>query len=389
MSDLNLTDPEQRIMNYHNQSVSTGRVGKDEDGRPMTVYSTGIKIERGPYKGKFVSVPAWVPEVNPDRPLTEREAFDHWEEEINKGMWPLYESGTELNQRSQDMHRIMDMDGDIIKQNMESDGKQSIHVTPEEAKIVSEVEAGMSPKSSPSLGNWRWADIRHMMPVAGSNASLNLGSPMGTSGLAYVDNKMKLSTDMRGNKTPEHLQRQHDDIRSYMTSEMARNAMESYRASLPREIQDSIGGSVAVEQARDGIYSVIIGDNDTGYSELTYGSDDQSYYDALSDVKKVFKHMYDTGDASLNAGFLGRAGSAELFGSRKSSDLQEEMMMNYEEANRYMPIDRSIAAEALSAADEIGDEMKRRNLRPEINGHGYTDRVMRRDAKRRARFMME
>jgi hypothetical protein len=65
------------------------------------------------------------------------------------------------------------------------------------------------------------------------------------------------------------------------------------------------------------------------------------------------------------------------------------MMMNYEEANRYMPIDRSIAAEALSAADEIGDEMKRRNLRPEINGHGYTDRVMRRDAKRRARFMME
>ena len=94
MSDLNLTDPEQRIMDYHNQSVSTGRVGKDKDGRPMTVYSTGIKIERGPHKGKFVSVPAWVPEVNPNRPLTEREAFDHWEEEKNQGMWPLYESGT-------------------------------------------------------------------------------------------------------------------------------------------------------------------------------------------------------------------------------------------------------------------------------------------------------
>ena len=389
MSDLNLTDPEQRIMDYHNQSVSTGRVGKDKDGRPMTVYSTGIKIERGPHKGKFVSVPAWVPEVNPNRPLTEREAFDHWEEEINQGMWPLYESGTELNQRSQDMHRIMDMDGDTIKQNMESDGKQSIHVTPEEAKIVNEVEAGMSPKSSPSLGNWRWADIRHMHPVAGSKATLNLGSPMGTSGMAYVDSKMNLSTDMRGNKTPEHLQRKHDDIRSYMTSEMARNAMESYRASLPRDIQDRIGGSVAVEQGRDGIYSVLVGDNDTGYSELTYGADEQSYYDALSDVKKVFKHMYDTGDARLNAGFLGRAASAELFGKRSNRELQQEMMMNYEEANRYMPIDKSLAAEAVSAADEIGDEMRRRNLRPEINGHGYTARVMRRDAKRRARFMME
>ena len=42
------------------------------------------------------------------------------------------------------------------------------------------------------------------------------------------------------------------------------------------------------------------------------------------------------------------------------------MMMNYEEAKRYMPIDKSLAAEAISAADEIRDEMKRRNLRPEI-----------------------
>ena len=280
------------------------------------------------------------------------------------------------------------MDSDIIKQNMESDGKQSIHVTPKEARIVDEVE-GMSSKSSPSLGNWRWADVRHMHPVAASNATLNLGSPMGTSGMAYVDSKMNLTTDMRGNKTPEHLQRKHDDIRSYMTSEMARNAMESYRASLPREIQDRLGGSVAVEQGRDGIYSVLVGDNDTGYSELSYGADEQSYYDALSDVKKVFKHMYDTGDARLNAGFLGRAASAELFRDRSSRALQQEMMHNYEEAKRYMPVDRSLAAEAISAADEIGDEMKRRNSRPEINGHGYTARVMRRDAQRRARFMME
>ena len=77
-----------------------------------------------------------------------------------------------------------------------------------------------------------------------------------------------------------------------------------------------------------------------------------------SDVKKVFKHMYDTGDARLNAGFLGRAASAELFGQRSNRELQQEMMMNYEEAKRYMPIDKSLAAEAISAADEIGDEMK-------------------------------
>ena len=389
MSDVGLTKLEQRLVEYHNNSAASGLVGTDNKGRPITVFSTGIKIPDGPYKGKFVSVPGWVPSVDPDKPLTEQQAYEHWKSEIDQGLWPMYESSTELNERSKQIHGIMDMDGDIIKQNMESDGKQSIHVTPEEAKIVDRVEASMSPRQSGSLGNWRWADIRHMHPVAGSKATLNLGSPMGTSGMAYVDSKMKLSTDMRGNKTPEHLQRKHDDIRSYLTSEMARNAMESYRASLPRDVQDRIGGSVAVEQGRDGIYSVLVGDNDTGYSELTYGADEQSYYDALSDVKKVFKHMYDTGDARLNAGFLGRAASAELFGQRSNRELQQEMMMNYEEAKRYMPIDKSLAAEAISAADEIGDEMKRRNLRPEINGHSYTDRVMRRDARRRARFMME
>ena len=387
MSDLNLSPQEQNIVDYHNGSMSSGRVGRDDQGRPMTVYSTGIMIERGPHKGKFVSVPGWVPEVNPDRPLTEREAFEHWEDEINKGTWPFYGSGEELNNRSQDMHRIMDMDADIINQNMGQDGKQSIHVTPEEAQIVEQIEGRMQRPRGP-VQDFKWADVRHLYPVGASKAQIELGGPMRTSGLAYVDNKMGLSADMRGNKTPEHLQRQHDDIRSYMASEMSKNAIESYRASLPREVQDRMSGEVMIEQGRDGMYSLILGDDATGYTELSYGTDEQSYFDALSDAKRAFGHMGETGDAAINAGFLGRVGSAGLYGRRQRKDLQEEMMHNYNEARRYMEVDRSLAAEALQSADMIGDEVKRRDQKPETNAHPYTDRVLRRDARRRASKMM-
>lgn len=386
MSDEGLSKLEQRLVEYHNNSASTGRVGLDEGGLPVTLHSLGIRIDDGPNAGKFVSVPGWVPDVNSDRPLTEAEAYDYWRDEIDQGLWPMYDSGEQLNNRAREIHRIMDMDGDIIKQNMGADGKQSIHVTPAEAKIVNYIE-GRRQRPSRMEADWKWADVRHLHPVAGSKAQIELGGPMATSGLAYVDN-MKLATDMRGNNTPEHLQRKHDDIRSYLTSEMSKNAIESYRASLPRDVQDAMRGNIMIEQGRDGIYSLILGDNETGFTELSYGSDEQSYYDALSDAKKSFAHMYDTGDAQMNAGFLGRAGSAALYKHRSENDLRDEMMHNYNEARRYMEIDRSLAAEALQAADMIGDEMKRRGRRPETNEHRYTNRVMRRDARRRAKQMM-
>ena len=423
MSDEGLSKLEQRLVEYHKNSAASGRVGLDASGLPITLHSTGIRIDEGPNAGKFVSVPGWVPSVNADRPLTEGEAYDYWRDEIDQGLWPMYDSGEQLNNRAREIHRIMDMDGDIIKQNMGADGKQSIHVTPEEASLVDMIERykereGIQDFSAPeglvredfhyvydpnnppefkydkrrpayfSQNDFKWADMRQLLSVAGSRATLDTGSPMGTSGLAYVDDKLSLSSDMRGNKTPEHLQRQQDDIRSYMTSEMSKNAMESYRASLPREMQDNLSGSIMIEQGRDGIYSLILGDEATGYTELSYGSDSQSYYDALSDAKGAFSYIYDVGDPRMNAGFWGRMGSAKLYGRRSERDLQEEMMHNYNEARRYMEIDRSVAAEALEAADMIGDEMKRRGRRPETNEHRYTNRVMRRDARRRAKQMM-
>lgn len=109
MDDLNLTPQEQRIVDYHRESIRTGRVGRDAEGRPITVFAIGPKVRSGPHAGKFASVPGWVD----GRTLSEDEALERWQAEINEGNWPLYDSGDQLNRRAQQIHKIMDYDADL------------------------------------------------------------------------------------------------------------------------------------------------------------------------------------------------------------------------------------------------------------------------------------
>tara|TARA_R110000803_G_scaffold42144_2_gene90516 strand:+ start:3447 stop:3854 length:408 start_codon:yes stop_codon:yes gene_type:complete len=105
MAEMRLTDQEQNIVKYHRDTIASGNVGSDENGRPVTVYATGIQVMEGPYKGKFVSVPGY---VKGSTKHSEDYLYDYWKEEINSGKWPMYNSGEELNKRSQEIHTIMD-----------------------------------------------------------------------------------------------------------------------------------------------------------------------------------------------------------------------------------------------------------------------------------------
>tara|TARA_R110000824_G_C14876180_1_gene642841 strand:- start:155 stop:586 length:432 start_codon:yes stop_codon:yes gene_type:complete len=108
-SSLQLTPQEKQIVKYHDDTIAKGAVGKDDQGRPVTVYSTGIKIPPGePNAGMFVSVPGY--DNIKKKIMTEGEAYKHWESEIKSGNWPFYNSGKELNARSKAIHKIMDME---------------------------------------------------------------------------------------------------------------------------------------------------------------------------------------------------------------------------------------------------------------------------------------
>ena len=111
MPDLKLTPQEKRIVDYHNNTVKSKQIGRDDEGRPVTVYSTGVEMESGPYKGKFASVPGYIDGKIRDEDTTK----EYWRTEINKGKWPIYNSGKELNKRSQEIHQIMDEDTEKAK----------------------------------------------------------------------------------------------------------------------------------------------------------------------------------------------------------------------------------------------------------------------------------
>jgi hypothetical protein len=99
-----LTPQEKRIVQYHRDNIRFNNVGRDEEGRPVTVYSTGVEMDSGPYKGKFVSVPGYIGGKIQDEDI----AREYWRSEINKGNWPVYDSSKELNKRSKEIHQTMD-----------------------------------------------------------------------------------------------------------------------------------------------------------------------------------------------------------------------------------------------------------------------------------------
>jgi len=99
-----LTPQEKNIVQYHRDNVTFNNVGRDKEGRPVTVYSTGVEMESGPHKGKFASIPGYIAGKIRD----EDTAKEYFRSEINKGKWPIYESGKELNKRSNEIHQIMD-----------------------------------------------------------------------------------------------------------------------------------------------------------------------------------------------------------------------------------------------------------------------------------------
>lgn len=105
MGKLNLTAAEQNIVKYHRDTIKNNQVGMDEEGRPVTVYTTTIQIQGGKYAGKFANVPAYVDgKIIRD----EDELYSRWAKDIDSGKWPIFKSGEAGGKRAAEVHQIMD-----------------------------------------------------------------------------------------------------------------------------------------------------------------------------------------------------------------------------------------------------------------------------------------
>ena len=101
MADLKLTPQEQKIVDYHRNTIKGGGVGEDQSGRPVTVYTTTIPTGKGE---EHANVPGYVGGKVRGR----KELQKLFKDEIAEGKWPVYKTGEEADARAKEVHQIMD-----------------------------------------------------------------------------------------------------------------------------------------------------------------------------------------------------------------------------------------------------------------------------------------
>lgn len=105
LQGMGLTPQEINKVVYHRQNLGNPFI--NQEGNPMTIYATGIEIPEGKNKGKYVSVPGL---VNGRIVTDENQLYNIWKKDIQNGMWPVYDTSKQLNERDAWLHQIMDKD---------------------------------------------------------------------------------------------------------------------------------------------------------------------------------------------------------------------------------------------------------------------------------------
>lgn len=105
--ERDLSPQEMEIVNYHRNTIAQGRVGRDPQGRPVTVYSNTIQTP----DGRYATVPGYYDGKLTDDPA---ELLKKWGPEIQAGKWPTYDDPVQADTRAKQIHGIMDLEGDSL-----------------------------------------------------------------------------------------------------------------------------------------------------------------------------------------------------------------------------------------------------------------------------------
>jgi len=101
---LKLTPQEQKIVDYHRNTIEGKAVGMDQSGRPVTVYTTTIPVDERNPRGAHANVPGYV-----GGKIRSREELQRlFKDEMAQGKWPVYRTGEEAGRRASEVHSIMD-----------------------------------------------------------------------------------------------------------------------------------------------------------------------------------------------------------------------------------------------------------------------------------------
>ena len=187
----------------------------------------------------------------------------------------------------------------------------------------------------------------------------------------YTDGTGKPVTSYNGSAKPFYVATDQQSVDAYVVAETASNAIDQMVSAMDTDMQDKLEGSISVQLTPDNKLALYVGDDESGYVEAVYNSDDTGMSTAMKDVANMLAYGEASGDLKIDAGYTGRVRSAQRFKGYDDKVLNTEYARlkaegsNYEEGSPLYLL-------WLERLQELEDEIKRRDGDPVASTAEYS-----------------
>lgn len=162
-----------------------------------------------------------------------------------------------------------------------------------------------------------------------------------------------------GNSRPMHFALTEASAAASSIAEQAAAMVDDMAAELPYETADALYGDLSVLPTSDGKIAVVSGNTETGYVEATYEASEGGLASAMTDVRAMLDYANETGDTTIDGGYIGRLLAYSKWGSYSDELLGRELESVTNELAIYDPMTPAFR-QALTAKESLEREVARR-----------------------------
>ena len=187
----------------------------------------------------------------------------------------------------------------------------------------------------------------------------------------YTDGTGKPVSSYNGDAKPFYVATDQQGVDAYVVAQTASNAIDQMVSAMDADMQDKLSGSISVQLTPDNKLALYVGDDESGYVEAVYNSDDTGMSTAMKDVANMLAYGEASGDLKIDAGYTGRVRSAQRFQGYDDNSLNVEYARLKAEESNY-EVGSPLYLLWLERLQELEDEIKRRDGDPVVNTAEYS-----------------
>lgn len=187
----------------------------------------------------------------------------------------------------------------------------------------------------------------------------------------YTDGTGKPVSSYNGSAKPFYVATDQQSADAYVVAETASNAIDQMVSQMDTDMQEKLAGSISMQLTPDNKLALYVGDDESGYVEAVYTSDDTGMSTAMKDVANMLAYGEASGDLKIDAGYTGRVRSAQRFQGYNDDVLNTEYARLKNEGENY-EVGSPLYLLWLERLQELEDEIKRRDGDPAAKTAEYS-----------------